>query len=134
MTYTAGDKVLIQAGEHKGKRGRVVSVNAGGQYPNYVKVYGSVIRCIWYGNDEIAADRPQVPAAEADESVNYPGHYTWLPNGLEVIDFAEHLTFNRGCAVQCLARAGHMSKSTELEDLKKARWYIQREITRLEKP
>ncbi|MGW0575798.1 DUF3310 domain-containing protein [Streptomyces sp. NPDC002920] len=133
MTYTAGDKVLIRAGEHRGKRGRVASVNSGGVSPVYVKVYGSVIRYAWYRDDEIEAESPRVPATSTGDSVNHPGHYTWLPNGLEVIDFTEHMNFNRGNAVKYLARAGRKSKATELEDLKKARWYIQREITRLEK-
>ena len=52
---------------------------------------------------------------------------------IEVIDAIEswELNFSRGNAVKYIARAGH--KNDELEDLKKAAWYINREIERLEK-
>ncbi|MGQ5602970.1 DUF3310 domain-containing protein [Streptomyces sp. EKS3.2] len=131
MSYTVDDKVIVQAGEHAGKRGRVVSVNTGGIYPIYVKVYGSVIRYVWYRDNELKPVPKAVPV-KATDSVNHPSHYTWLPNGLEVIDLTEHMNFNRGNAVKYVARAGRKSKATELEDLKKARWYIDREISRME--
>lgn len=132
MTWKVDDKVIIQVGEHAGKRGRVVSVVGGAQYPNYVKVYGSPIRYLWYRDRELKPVlKPEV--VKANDAVNHPGHYTWLPNGLEVIDLTEHMNFNRGNAVKYIARAGRKSKTTELEDLKKAAWYITREISRLEK-
>ncbi|MCY0941892.1 DUF3310 domain-containing protein [Streptomyces antarcticus] len=68
-----------------------------------------------------------------DPAVDHPSHYTWLPDGLEVIDLTEHLNFSRGNAVKYLCRAGHKGAATELEDLKKARWYIDREIRRISK-
>ncbi|MFE6226876.1 DUF3310 domain-containing protein [Streptomyces sp. NPDC057854] len=130
MTWTIDDKVKIQVGEHTGKRGRVVSINAGGHYPNYVKVYGSPVRYVWYRDNELKPVM-ELKSPKAVDPVDRPGHYTWLPNGLEVIDLAEHMNFNRGNAVKYLARAGRKSKATEIEDLKKARWYIEREISRL---
>jgi hypothetical protein len=63
--------------------------------------------------------------------VEHPAHYTGF--GIEVIEITEHLNFCRGNAVKYLARAGLKNPETELEDLKKARWYIDREIARLEK-
>lgn len=68
--------------------------------------------------------------AEAPDSVNHPAHYTQYP--VEVIEITEHLNFCRGNAVKYICRAGH--KGDELEDLRKALWYIRREIERLEKP
>jgi hypothetical protein len=50
---------------------------------------------------------------------------------VECIDIAEHMTFNLGNAVKYVWRAGE--KGDRLEDLKKARWYLDREISRLEK-
>jgi hypothetical protein len=50
---------------------------------------------------------------------------------VEVIDITEHMSFNRGNAVKYLCRAGLKDPLTELEDLEKAAWYIQREIKRL---
>ena len=66
----------------------------------------------------------------ANDQVEHPQHYTWLPNGIEVIDITEHLNFCKGNAVKYICRAEH--KNNEIEDLKKARWYIDREISRLE--
>ncbi|MFB7473194.1 DUF3310 domain-containing protein [Kitasatospora sp. NPDC056184] len=66
------------------------------------------------------------------DAVNHPAHYTAYA-GLEVIDLTEQLNFNRGNAVKYVARAGLKSAATEVEDLRKAVWYIGREIARLEK-
>lgn len=68
------------------------------------------------------------------DPVNHPQHYTGFSNGAEVIDIAENLTFNTGNAVKYLARAGRVDgrvKGDVLQDLEKARWYINREINRL---
>lgn len=65
------------------------------------------------------------------DPVNSPSHYTAY-KGLEIIDLTEQMNFNRGNAVKYIARAGHKSTGPgEIEDLKKAAWYIQREIERL---
>lgn len=78
------------------------------------------------------AEVEPVEAAEADEdAVNAPSHYTQYP-GIEVIQLTEHMDFCRGNAVKYLARAGAKDKSKELEDLKKARWYTDRAIKKLE--
>ena len=65
------------------------------------------------------------------DEVNSPAHYTAY-EGLEVIQLTEQMNFNRGNAVKYIARAGLKSYSTEIQDLKKALWYIQREINRVE--
>jgi hypothetical protein len=59
----------------------------------------------------------------AVETVNHPAHYNQY-QGLEVIDLVEQMNFNRGNAVKYIARAGFKAPEKELEDLKKARWYI----------
>lgn len=66
------------------------------------------------------------------EMVNHPSHYN--DGKIEVIDFIEdkNLNFHRGNAVKYIARAGKKDKSKEVEDLKKAQWYIEREIKKLE--
>jgi hypothetical protein len=63
--------------------------------------------------------------------VNHPPHYRGFSNGAQVIDIAEHLGFNRGCVVKYIARAGRKDGSREIEDLLKARWYLDREIARM---
>lgn len=65
------------------------------------------------------------------DSVNHPTHYTAHPGGIECIDVVEHMSFNIGNAVKYLWRAGLKAGSSDVEDLKKARWYIEREIQRL---
>ena len=69
--------------------------------------------------------------AELTDMVNNPPHYTCFSNGAEVIDITENLNFNRGNAIKYLARAGRKDSASELEDLMKARWYVNREIARL---
>ena len=65
-----------------------------------------------------------------DDPVNHPSHYKQY-TGFEVIDITEQLNFNRGNAVKYILRAGF--KDDEMEDLRKAQFYINREIQRLEK-
>jgi hypothetical protein len=65
------------------------------------------------------------------DSVTKPEHYTSYP--VEVIEITEHLNFCRGNVVKYVARAGLKDFGKEIEDLKKARWYLDREIARMEK-
>lgn len=64
-----------------------------------------------------------------NDPINHPSHYTNHPSGVECITITEHLNFCIGNAVKYLWRAG--LKGDALEDLQKARWYIDREIGRL---
>ena len=66
-----------------------------------------------------------------NDEVDHPAHYTAY-EGLEIIQLTEQMNFNRGNAVKYIARAGLKSYDTEILDLKKALWYIQREINRVE--
>ena len=61
--------------------------------------------------------------------INHPKHYNSHPSGIEAITITEHMNFNVGNAMKYLWRSDH---NNGLEDLKKARWYIDREIQRLE--
>jgi hypothetical protein len=65
------------------------------------------------------------------DMVNHPPHYT--VGGVETIDFieAKGLNFNLGNVVKYLSRAGEKD-SDPLQDLQKARWYLDREIARVE--
>lgn len=67
-----------------------------------------------------------------NDLVNRPAHYT--DGGIETIDFieAKKLNFCRGNAVKYISRAGKKDPDKEIEDLKKAAWYINHEIQRLE--
>lgn len=63
------------------------------------------------------------------ENVNHPKHYNMHPSGVECIDIVEHMNFNIGNAMKYLWRADHKNG---VEDLRKAAWYVQREIKRQE--
>ena len=67
-----------------------------------------------------------------EDIVNHPKHYTVHPSGVECIQITEHMNFCLGNAMKYIWRAGDKHE-TPLEDLKKAVWYIEREIARLEK-
>ena len=64
-----------------------------------------------------------------NDNVNHPKHYTEHPSGVECIEITEHMNFCVGNAIKYLWRAG--LKGEQVEDLRKARWYIDREIARI---
>ena len=76
----------------------------------------------------------KVMCKNTEDKVNHPSHYTY--GKIEVIDFIEdkELNFNLGNVVKYVARAGKKKSSGKsleskaLEDLKKAKWYLDREI------
>lgn len=52
-------------------------------------------------------------------------------SGAEVIDLTEHLSFCAGNVVKYVCRAGRKDPDKYVEDLEKARWYINRELKRV---
>lgn len=66
----------------------------------------------------------------SNDPVNHPKHYTAHPSGVECIQITEHMGFNLGNAMKYVWRAD--LKNDALEDMKKAIWYIQREIAKRE--
>lgn len=64
------------------------------------------------------------------DPVTRPDHYRWLPGDLEVIDITEGLSFCHGNVLKYVLRADH--KGSPIEDLRKAQWYLAREIARRE--
>ena len=74
------------------------------------------------------------------DNVNHPSHYTSHPSGVECIDITRHYCFAVGNAIKYLWRAGLKrdaslsDKQKEVEDLKKAIWYINDRIKQLEGP
>ena len=59
-----------------------------------------------------------------------PKHYTSHPSGVECIQVTEHMNFCVGNAIKYLWRAGLKGES-HIEDLRKAHWYIERELQRI---
>lgn len=64
------------------------------------------------------------------DNVNHPKHYTSHPSGIECIEVTQHFNFCLGNAIKYIWRAD--SKNNDLEDLRKAAWYINQEIARRE--
>ena len=62
------------------------------------------------------------------DKINHPPHYTAHPSGVECVQITEHFCFNLGNAIKYIWRADE--KGAPLDDLRKAGWYIEREITR----
>jgi hypothetical protein len=62
------------------------------------------------------------------DPVNHPKHYTEHPSGIECIQITEHMGFNLGNALKYIWRCD--LKLDAVEDLRKARWYIDREIAK----
>ena len=69
------------------------------------------------------------------EAVNHPAHYGGAENPYEAIKVIEawSLGFCLGNTVKYISRAGKKDEAKTLEDLKKARWYLDREIAEREK-
>lgn len=73
------------------------------------------------------------------DMVNHPAHYNSHPSGIECIDIVRHHNFNIGNAIKYLWRCGIKTEEgmdiqdKSIEDLRKAVFYIQDEITRLQK-
>ena len=62
-----------------------------------------------------------------------PEHYTVHPSGVECIQITEHMMFNLGSAIKYIWRVDLKHSDNGIADLKKAAWYINREIKRREK-
>lgn len=82
--------------------------------------------CIHFVPEELHCDQ----CDPGDDPVNHPAHYTAHPSGVEAIQITEHMNFCLGNAVKYIWRAGLKSENP-VEDLRKACWYIEREIRRL---
>jgi hypothetical protein len=67
-----------------------------------------------------------------DDTVNHPVHYNTHPSGVECIEIVQYFSFNVGNVIKYCWRAG-LKNPESLEDLKKAQFYLRREIARLEK-
>jgi hypothetical protein len=77
--------------------------------------------------DKIRMQAPErMTVSATPDLVNHPAHYT--AGGIETIDFieAKKLNYNLGNVIKYLTRADH--KGSKLEDLRKAQWYLTREI------
>ncbi len=72
------------------------------------------------------------PPFELSDPVNRPSHY--MDGKIEVIEYIEDkkLGFCLGNAIKYISRAGKKDPSKTIEDLKKAKWYIDRRIKEIQ--
>jgi hypothetical protein len=77
------------------------------------------------------ATQAALAKAQETNAVEHPRHYNSHPSGVECINIVEHFGFNIGNAIKYAWRCG--LKGDEIEDLKKGRWYLDREIAKREK-
>lgn len=84
-------------------------------------------------NDLTATRLPELAGFDAREAVNHPAHYGGEDNPYEAIKVIEEwdLGFNLGNAVKYISRAGRKPGTPYVEDLRKAAFYLQREIERV---
>ena len=78
--------------------------------------------------DIISSYFDSLPEPKIVQSVDHPAHYGGADNTYEAIKVIEawELGFNLGNVIKYISRAG--KKGSKLEDLKKAQWYLNREI------
>jgi hypothetical protein len=74
---------------------------------------------------------PTAAPAISHDPVNQPAHYTWLPDGIQVLDITQHLNFCLGNVVKYVLRCDY--KGDPLKDLRKAETYLRTEIARRER-
>jgi hypothetical protein len=132
MKFKKGDYVRVTARDcqHFDHVGSVKVIDGTG-FPFGVAGLGSHDGLVWFREHEIIlAEAPEQEAAAIDP-VNHPQHYVSHPSGVECIQITEHMGFNLGNAIKYVWRAD--LKGDALEDLRKAIWYIDREIQRREK-
>lgn len=66
--------------------------------------------------------------SDKPDMINHPPHYTGHPSGVEAISITEHMNYCLGNAMKYIWRAD--LKGTDLDDLEKAIWYLNRELSR----
>jgi len=81
--------------------------------------------------DTLFEPLPGLCSMNNPDLVNHPPHYTQHPSGVECIQITEHMGFNLGNVVKYAWRCD--LKHDAIEDLKKARFYLEREIEKREK-
>ena len=74
-----------------------------------------------------------------EDKVNHPKHYTSHPSGIECIEIVRHHNYDIGNAIKYLWRNGLKDEEgmdpidKQIEDLRKAIWYINDQIVTLQK-
>ena len=92
--------------------------------------------CFQSGYKCWVAEKPRISSTDEPatvDAVDHPPHYTSHPSGVECIQITEHMNFNLGNALKYIWRADLKHDDGGIEDLKKAEFYIKRELKRRSK-
>ena len=89
---------------------------------------GKNINNVYEYLNKVYLDRLYGKETKVKDNIHNPEHYTQHPSGIECIQIVEHMGFNLGNAIKYVWRAD--LKGNAVEDLKKAVWYINRELER----
>ena len=142
LKYKVGDRVRVTASEFStfGEVGVIDEIDLDPETELvYLVDFGHVDD--WYREPELtraasSPDEQDIENAGGSDPVNHPSHYTSDPSGVECIEITRHRDFLTGSAIKYLWRAGLKDSGNpakEIEDLKKAAWYIQQRIELLAK-
>lgn len=72
------------------------------------------------------------PPIPEHDPVEHPKHYCSHPSGIECIEVTRHMNFNCGNVIKYLWRCGLKDSAPSIEDLRKAAWYLNDEIKRVQ--
>ena len=129
------DEMLLDVLRHN----EVMISEACNELENYIKNLEPEIRESNFAQQPTGLSGVQPAETPQPDRVNRPSHYTSHPSGVECITITEHYDFCVGNAIKYLWRCGlkveegMTPKDKEIEDLKKAVYYINRKIKNLEK-
>lgn len=129
--FKCDDYVKILGGQHGGQAGKVMSIYHDDSIivritDGPIKIYDERdLKLLHRSNDSYTKPSPRY------DEINKAAHYNKHPSGVECIDVIEHFNLNIGNIIKYCWRAGLKSNDT-IKDLKKAEYYIKREIKRLE--
>jgi len=143
MKYKVGDKVKVVKQQERlegyqipvGSVGKILDVDCGDENGLTYRVESSSFRGGFGINGDIwwfKEDNLELDSNEEQDVVNHPKHYTSDPSGIECIQVTRHRNFNIGNAMKYLWRNGLKDSDAQIQDLRKAIWYIEDEIKRLE--
>ena len=130
--YNIGDEIFFEGTVY------IVEMTVGDRYIIKDKAFGT-----YFGVPREEIENSAEPVENQKEEINMQKinvsnaveHPSYYQGKIEVIDFIEdkELGFNLGNSIKYIARAGKKNPEKLLEDLKKARWYLDREIKNMEK-
>lgn len=121
----AASRVAVEGRTEKTRINPIAAAECGRNQSSFAYVAQAVAKGEKGEKMSEPTQRPTGDAVENDP-VNKPKHYTTHPSGVECIQITEHMSFNLGNALKYIWRAD--LKGNAVEDLQKAKYYLDREL------